>query len=56
MIDVDDEDEDEDEEDAPEEGFVEHADISDTTAQHMYRTYRPKFPLNKEFVYFLILK
>jgi hypothetical protein len=45
LIDVDDE-----------EGFVEHRDIPDTTTQDIYRAYRLKFPMNKEFVHFLILK
>ncbi len=48
MTDVDDDEEDDDEEDAPEEGFVEHTDIPDTTTQDIYRAYRPKFPMNKE--------
>jgi len=50
FIDVDDEEEEEDEEDAPEEGFVEHAEIPDTTTQDIYGAYRPKFPMAKEFV------
>ncbi len=39
-----------DEENAPEEGFVEHAEIPDTTTQAIYGAYRPKFPMAKEFV------
>ncbi len=56
FIDVDDEDEDEYEEEAPEEGFEEHTDVPDSTTQDVYRPYRAKFPLNKEFDNLFIIK
>ena len=50
QLDVDDEEDEEYEEEAPEEGFVEHTDGPDSSTQDIYRAYRPKFPMAKEFV------
>jgi hypothetical protein len=53
--DVDDEEEEEEEEDAPEEGFVEPTDHSDTTTADFYRAGRSALTLNDESVDFLAL-
>ena len=54
--DVDDEEEDEYEEEVAEEGFEEHTEIADASSQDVYRAYRSKLPMNKEFDYLYLLK
>ena len=49
--DVDDEDEEEDDDETPEEGFVEQAEIHDTTAADIYRGGRAPFLPGEEFVH-----